>query len=367
MTSHDVTFTWTETEPDRPARDVLVRLIARTDIAYDDGDLSSYLLDHGGDAEWRGSLRLPAELRTSYQLCPVRDAPLRGGHPDDGRWREILAAGVADLTNPSTLAASCTYGNPGPASVLELPAALPQPWHARRPDVPRGEVTRHELDESIVVVYTPPGSRRMPLPVAVLLDGGSWLALDVAATFDNLIADGVVGPFVAVLVVSIRGAARFGPTRVHSLTRPGVFLPFLLDELMPFVAARWSVSADPARTVLVGQSLGGLAAAHTALAAPQRFGAVVGQSSSLWWPGGADGELVGAEVIDAYRVSPAAPVRFFLEAGATERDVLEQNRRFREVLDRQGYNPIYREYEGGHDYACWRGGLADGLVALLGR
>ena len=35
-------------------------------------------------------------------------------------------------------------------------------------------------------------------------------------------------------------------------------MPFLLEGLMPFVDADWNVSADPAKTILVGQSLGGL-------------------------------------------------------------------------------------------------------------
>ena len=35
------------------------------------------------------------------------------------------------------------------------------------------------------------------------------------------------------------------------------------------------------------------------------------------------------------------------------------------VLDVQGYDLTYREYEGGHDSACWRGGLADGLITML--
>jgi enterochelin esterase-like enzyme len=70
-------------------------------------------------------------------------------------------------------------------------------------------------------------------------------------------------------------------------------------------------------------------------------------------------------MIDAYSARARKSIRFFLEAGATERNVLEGNRRMRDVLNRQGYDLTYREYQGGHDYACRRGGLADGLAAML--
>ena len=135
-------------------------------------------------------------------------------------------------------------------------------------------MTRHVLDRgegsSVVHVYEPPGLvGGARASVAVLFDGSTWMNLDVAATFDNLLADGLVGPMVAVVVESIRGAAPRGPTRIRSLTDPALFMPFLLEELVPFVAERWNVSADPAQTVLVGQSLGGLTAAHAALAAPE--------------------------------------------------------------------------------------------------
>ena len=34
-------------------------------------------------------------------------------------------------------------------------------------------------------------------------------------------------------------------------------------------------------------------------------------------------------------------------------------------LARAGADTRFVEYNGGHDYACWRGGVADGLIALL--
>ncbi|CAM5452935.1 enterochelin esterase [Streptomyces californicus] len=55
-----------------------------------------------------------------------------------------------------------------------------------------------------------------------------------------------------------------------------------------------------------------------------------------------------------------------LEVGLQEWMLLGENRRLRNVLRARGYDVRYGEFNGGHDYACWRGGLADGLVDLLG-
>ena len=314
-----VTFTWADTDHEHPAHDVLVRLIALTDYAYDDGELGPYLLEPDGDRRWSTTLRLPSGLRTSYHLCIVRDAPLRGRHPSDERWWEILGIGVVDSTNPASIG-PCTFGNPGSASVLELPDALPQPWHARRPAVAAGTLTRHELEggsaeePSVVHVYVPPGhvSVSEPVPVAVLFDGRVWIDIDVAPTFDNLIADGAIPPTMAVIIESIKGA-----TRMQSLLYPGLFMPFLLDELMPFVAERWAITDDPARTVLAGQSLGGLAATHAGFTPHDRFGLILSQSGSFWWPGGAEGELSGDALIDEYAAAPRVPCASSRRPGRT--------------------------------------------------
>ena len=59
---HEVTFTWHETDPDRSAHAVLVRLVGVTDHAQDDGDLSPYLMHPHDDGLWTLSLRLPSTL-----------------------------------------------------------------------------------------------------------------------------------------------------------------------------------------------------------------------------------------------------------------------------------------------------------------
>jgi enterochelin esterase family protein len=42
------------------------------------------------------------------------------------------------------------------------------------------------------------------------------------------------------------------------------------------------------------------------------------------------------------------------------------HRHTRDLLLTKGYSVNYHEYTGGYDYVCWRGSLADGLIALAG-
>jgi hypothetical protein len=51
--------------------------------------------------------------------------------------------------------------------------------------------------------------------------------------------------------------------------------------------------------------------------------------------------------------------------GEVEEKQLSTNRNFRDILKLKEYPVTYSEYDGGHDYLCWRGSVADGLIALL--
>ncbi|MEV6971568.1 alpha/beta hydrolase-fold protein [Hamadaea sp. NPDC051192] len=353
-----VDFDWRDDDPERPAHDVLVRLIGATDYAHDDGDLTAYLMERGDDGVWRLSLRLPAGFRTSYQFCPVRDEPLRGGHPDDDRWAAILTGGHPDPGHGAGIGPS-TWPNYGQASVLSLPDAPAQPW-VEPGGAPCGTLTRHTLGDSAIWVYAP-AVDAAEHALAVLFDGKVWDGIGVTVAFDNLHAAGVIPPTVVVGVDSIHGLPRN-----QALTRPGVLRSFLLDELLPFVHKGWPVTADPARTVLAGQSLGGLAAVRIGFDHPDRFGRVLTQSGSFWRAADTPDEIDSPALFDAYADADRVPLRIFQEAGSLERTLLTRNRIFHGILLDRGIPVTYREYQGGHDYACWRGGLADGLIDLLG-
>ncbi len=362
-----LTIAWQDPDLARPAQDVLVRLVAFTDRAYDAGDISPYLMEPGPDRTWTWSADVASDLRTSYQICPVRDRPLRGRSLTDGRWAEVVAAGQPDPSCPDSLPPGCIQGNPDcSASVLSMPDAPAQPWVARRPDVRRGTFTRTPLTGgSLMHVYRSPGSPDNRTPLLVIFDGQRLLATDVSATFDNLAADRVLEPLTAVVVESIHGSAPRGPSRIASLTVAGELESFVFDELLPAVEASYPITSDPARRALAGHSLGAVAALHLATRRPDLFGSVVAGSPALWWPG-ESGQMCGADVVSGYLNRPRVG-RVFLNVGTEEGELLTDARTFRDALVAADHDVTYREFRGGHDHACWRGALADGIVDVLSK
>ena len=363
----ELMITWRDQDIVRPAQDVVVRLVALTDNAYESRDISAYLMRPGRDGCWTWTADLPADLRTSYQLCPVRDQPLRDRPLDDARWAAVIGSGQPDPSCPDSLPPGCASGNPSePSSVLSMPDAPAQPWVARRPGVTAGSLARTAMkDGSVVHLYRSPGAKDDPTSLVVVFDGYWLLATDVTATFDNLAADRAVEPLTVVVVESIHGSAPRGPSRVRSLTVASELEQFVFDELLPVISTSCPIADEADRRVLVGHSLGAVAALHLAARRPDLFGSVVAGSAALWWPG-ENGQLSGRDVADAYAANTPNG-RLFLTVGTEEGALLEDNRRFHATLLGTGHHVSYTEFRGGHDHACWRGNLADGIVAALPR
>jgi enterochelin esterase family protein len=225
--------------------------------------------------------------------------------------------------------------------------------------------------ERRVWIYTPPGyqPKGAAYPLIVAFDGEMYLdpTIPLPKMLDTLLGESKAPAFVAVLVDNGARAAR-----LDDLANRAPFASFLADELMPWVRSGWNVTRDPRRTVVVGSSAGGLAAAYVALAHPELFGNVLSQSGAFWRGNEASNEPPYEWLTERYASSPARPIRFFLEVGALEDhrvlggtgpNMRDANRRFRDALQAKGYAVSYGEVPNGvHSPEDWARRLPD-LIA----
>ncbi|WP_324794140.1 enterochelin esterase [Streptomyces cyaneofuscatus] len=357
------------TDPERLA-DSLLHHLPGTDVWY---------LGHRLRADHRGSYRMVADI--SAGPAPADPALLQR------RLLALRAHGGADPLNPARIPVRWRDAQD---SVFALPDAPPQPWAARRPDVARGGVERHAVAAGVlgavrdVWVYLPPDAvpyrpayepgEQGRLPLLVLCDGDMWFdRLGLQDTLDALIADGVLPPLAALAPDAVGTATR----RLELGGREG-YVSFLADEVVAWASARWPLTARPDRTVVAGQGLGGMTALYAGLTRPERFGAVVAQSPSLWWrpglePGAVAPDAVGtpwlATLAAGLRDGPPGGVRgaaVHFDVGLHEGALAEHTEALQAVLRARGHRVTRNLHNGGHDYACWRGFLADALVELVG-
>lgn len=339
--------------------------------APNQGDLTEFTMDHvPGTDLWHKSYVLPSNLRTTY-LLSVNDPLETYDTYEDVLGR--LSSYRPDPLNPVEYPIFGNDENKYVVSVLELPKAPRQAWNIPRKGVPKGRSRMHELDSEIlgtqhhVSVHTPPGydSDGDPYDVFLLFDGWAYYNYAAVTTvMDNLLYVGRTRPYVLVMHSNLDQSVRATELPCH---RP--FHDFLVQELVPWIDGNYNVTDDPARTVVGGSCFGGLAAAYVALESPDRFGNVISQSGSFWWPGPGVPDMAPEWLTEQYRKRPALPVRFSLEIGSLEGAIAEfdpmtAHRDFRDVLVEKGYEVDYCEYMGGHDLICWRGSLVDRLLAV---
>ncbi|HEX3553927.1 MAG TPA: enterochelin esterase [Thermoanaerobaculia bacterium] len=361
-----VTFLWRGGDE---TRNVLV-VTSPSDLASEEGMAEARLSRLPGTDVWHKSRRMRADARFGYALS-VNDSLVSAAKSTEPEEEARWAALKPDPLNPRRA--------PEPlVSLVELPAARKQPWIEPRPNVPAGRVEERRFrserlgNERIVRIYTPPGydPQGKPLGLLVVLDGRTYTSdVPTPTILDNLLAARRIPPLMAVFV-----ANPSPETRSLELSCHPPFTEFLARELIPWVRRGYRVTTDPARTVIAGSSLGGLAAACAASQAPDVFGNVLSLSGSFNWqrPGETEPEGLARQLATV----PKLPLRFYLEAGLMEDrprpgaggpSLLTANRHLRTVLQAKGYAVEYREFNGGHSILNWRGSLADGLLALFGR
>jgi enterochelin esterase family protein len=366
-----VTFWWRDpqgTEKHSTTRRVWIYITCVTDHHQNSVPQSLRRID--GTDVWCWSITLNAHWRGSYCFIPsARDdifAGLNAGETLDRAllregWRQLLPQAIADPLNPQ----SWQGGRGHAVSALEMPDAPVQPgWdHPEKPDSLAVCLQWHSTrlgNTRRVWVFTTGEANPETRPLAILLDGQFWAqSMPVWPALTSLTQRHQLPPAVYLLIDAIDT-----PHRSRELPCNADFWLAVQQELLPLVKATTAFSDDPQRTIVAGQSFGGLSSLYAGLHWPERFGCVLSQSGSYWWPhrgGHQDGVLI--EQLKSGKVSVQG-LRIVLEAGIREPIIFRANQALYAQLPCVPQSIFWRQVEGGHDALCWRGGLMQGLMTL---
>lgn len=343
----DVTFV------DEPGDDTTVTLEVVIGPRIGFNPIGPQLTGVAGTGRHALTLRMRSDLRFSYKFRRC------------GPTGEVEQ--VPDPFNPPPRFSECSVERFSGASVAVLPDAAPLPWldqaEARpAPDLEPALLASQILgNERRVWVSMPSGEipDHGALPFVIHLDGTPEHS--APSIRDALVRAGLIRPCAVVLV------DQPGPQRDTELLCNPAFSGLLVQELLPWLRQRYPLSEDPGDVALAGESFGGLCAAWTALHHPTSFGQAIIQSPSCGYHpdlGWGRGELLrrtpGPTLIADFLAAEPAPVRIFHTVGELEASNTH-SRWLDHVLASKGYETCYREFAGGHDYAWWRGLLADAL------
>jgi len=332
-------------DPQRRLRGV--RLEQELGIAGDELDFGY----DGGVGRWVLRLPRPPVRRMEYRLR-VRRA--------DG--------GTETVNDPAN--DNRAPGAFGEKSVLELPGYAAPAWLGSAPEpwVPSGELAVSTGAGRIEVeVLSPPQQTRQPTTQQT----GRLLVAHDGPEYDRLAG---LGAFAAAAVSANRvppfhlALAAPGPRNERYSANPE-YGAALATRVIPALHDRLG-TAGP--VVLMGASLGGLAALHAQRRHPRGVAGLFLQSGSFFVPEHDECESrfryyrriirYVASVHRAHRFS--SPVPGVLTCGATEENV-HNNRLMAATLRRQGYPTRLYEVPDMHNFTAWRDAFDPHLLELL--
>ncbi|MCL1943891.1 MAG: alpha/beta hydrolase-fold protein [Candidatus Azobacteroides sp.] len=217
-----------------------------------------------------------------------------------------------------------------------------------------------------VYVYLPPGyDGTETYPAVWLFDAFVYMnRVEVPVVLDNLIADGMIRPVIAVMFDNPTSESRYTEYALNF-----DFMNAFVSEFVPVVRERYTMSSNPADNIIGGMSYGGLNAAFIAFHHPGMFGKVLSQSGSFWrdliLKDTNGNEVRNDWLIRQFDTAVKRNLKLFLDWGLQENMVLGSNRTFVKVLNRKGYEFEFVEFDGWHNWANTRKTFPVGLMYLM--
>ena len=299
---------------------------------------------------WALTMDLPRESRFEYKFEVVR-----------GEARELLLDDLNEVVAHDLFGSNSVcqgYGYKRPA------------WTLADPDTRPGSLVQLPVESAAfadrreVELYLPARFKRSRnYPLLVVHDGSDYLRYaDLKAVLDNLIHRLEIPAMIVALTQS--------PERLVEYTGDPRHARFVADELLSAVAASFPLVDEPGARGLLGASLGGVAALHTASLYPDRFGQLLLQSGSFAFSDlghHQKGPVFDPVVrfVNGYRKSPfPLAQKIYLSCGIYE-SLIYENRSIVPLLQAQGMQVHFEEARDAHNWENWRDRLRSALTWLF--
>lgn len=278
---------------------------------------------------WHLDWTCPADARLDYKFVV------------DDRW-------VLDPLNPRRVS-----GGFGPNSELAMPA-WPGAPELDAEGLPPATIHTYEGvggDPRRIKVLLPPGHRaEVPGPALIVHDGLEFIELGALARVMAWLA--AHEPELTLPICVCVPPADRAP-EYAGWKRAG-FMTYLMDELIPFVEARYKVA--PGRSWgSLGASNGGNISLELALAHPERIGMVIAMSP-----------YVSPEVMEGFAKLPEPPALYLNWGRYDIPELLPLIEEFLKRLEDAGVPHRAESYNEGHSWGLWRATIDEALRTVIG-
>jgi enterochelin esterase-like enzyme len=256
---------------------------------------------------------------------------------------------ILDPRNPYT----CTGGF-GPNSELRMPQYVMPPEIAEYPEIPHGMLhdtlfySTNLHNSRTVRVYTPAGYEESSerYPVVLVHDGLEYVTLaKMDNVLDYLIAHERIQPMIAVFVPPVNRTQEYAGNLMDEFTA------FVVQELFPWLDARYRTLTDAQNRTTLGASNGGNIALWLGIQHPEVFGNIAAQSSN-----------VISSISTRLQADPQLALRFYLDVGTYDiPELIPLVHNLVQILQQRDYDYQFCEFHEGHSWGNWRAHIDNAL------
>lgn len=302
------------------------------------GDFNNWDLNNGlplkqtSSRNWEISLEFPPDTYMEYSYM-------------------INGSRLLDPKNPNRL----NNGTGSLNNYFNMPGWIDSPYAKKKPR--KGKLSEHlivdefRLANSSRKLYLYQPDTTNPCPLVIVLDGRDYLTRGrITNIVDSLIDAGRIQPLALALIPSTK--ARFVEYACNDNTTS-----FINQQVIPLAQTHLNlvdIDKNPGAFCILGASMGGMMALYSAMRFPAVYGKVISQAGAFHM---FEEDYSIFEMVEHY---PIPPIKVWMGIGRYD-FLYQTNQRMRNLLNSKGYNLVYQEVNGGHNFTTWRNDLPQAL------